>query len=94
MEVVVTVAGKQSDHRETVYGMLRRGYNTRHICELTGLSVQMVNRYRMELSDLEPQRPKESMEIRQGFGSEWTEAANRIRKYLGKPEFPMPKEGT
>ncbi len=73
------MAEKQSDHRETVYGMLRRGYNTRHICELTGLSVQMVNRYRLELSDLEPQRQKEHIQMRPGFWTEWTKAVKGKR---------------
>ena len=88
------MARKPNKHREVVYSLLRQGFTGKQISEQIGLSVKMVNRYRRELSDLEPQRPKESMEIRQGFGSEWTEAVNRIGTYMGKPEFPMPKEGT
>ncbi len=87
------MAGKPSKHREAVYNLLRQGFTGRQISEQTGLSVQMVNRYRLELSDLEPQRPKESMEVSPDFCRKWKEAVNRIRRYLGKPEFPMPKEG-
>lgn len=88
------MARKTNKHREAVYSLLRQGFTGKQISEQIGLSVKMVNRYRLELSDLEPQRPKESMEIRPGFCSEWTEAVNRIRRYLGKTEFPVPEEGT
>lgn len=88
------MAGKPSKHRESVYNLLRQGFTGRQISEQTGLSVQMVNRYRLELSDLEPQRPKESMEVSPDFCRKWTEAVNRIRRYLGKPEFQLQKEGT
>lgn len=91
---VVIVSREPSKHREAVYAMLRQGMTGKQISELTGLSVRMVNRYRLELSDLEPQRQKEHIQMRPGFWTEWTEAVNRIRRHYGMKEFLPPKEGT
>lgn len=88
------MAGKPSKYREAVYDLLRQGMTQRKIAAKTGASRALVYKYKLELNDLEPQRPKESMEVSSDFCRKWTEAVNRIRIYLGKPEFPMPKEGT
>lgn len=86
------MAGKPSKHRERIYDMLRQGESVKRISELTGLSTSAVHKYRAELNEPQPQRPKEHIDMPMAFWKDWTQAVNRIRRYLGKAEFPMPKE--
>lgn len=83
-----------SKYREAVYGLLRQGMTQKQITEKTGVSKQLVYKYKLELHDLEPQLQKDCMEVSPGFARKWTEAVNRIRRHCGMKEFPLPKEGT
>ena len=86
------MAGKPSKHRERIYDMLRQGESVKHISEVTGLSPHSVYKYKAELNAPEPQRSKYRTNIPMKYWIDWTQKVNRIRRYLGKAEFPMPKE--
>lgn len=87
-----------SEYREIVKDLVKKGLSMQEIAKMTGLSVQTASRYREELEAEEGYvvrrtQKKEKTDIRPDFEKDWTNAVNRIRKYLGKELFPMPQEG-
>lgn len=87
---------RTSPHRENIKALIRAGYSNQKISQITGLSVKTVYQYRDELEEEEGYLPSvckaEKGKTPPDFGIRWTEAVNRIRRYLGKAPLSMSLE--
>ena len=89
------MAAHKSPMEKSIRRMIRDGKTSKEIMEWTGVCSKTVAKYRKEV-----QGEKDSSRAKvicpanypPNFKKDWTVAVNRLRRYMGKRAFPMPKE--
>lgn len=89
------MAASRTGMEKVICRMIEDGKTSKEIMEWTGVCSKTVAKYRKEVQD---ERSSNVVKVicpanyPPDFKRDWTVAVNRLRRYMGKRAFQMPKE--
>ena len=88
------MAAKRTGMEKVICRMIEDRKSDAEIARLTGVNYKTVVRYRKmtQETDYEVEKIICPANYPPNFKRDWTVAVNRLRRYMGKRAFPMPKE--